>query len=160
MISRPPNTDQPNRVPTRRRQGQRRNGYALLIVMMLIVTMTGLAAVHQRNLNAALRVEQARMESEDRHLGPISVLAHAIDLLKTGDAPAPVEYRYSHTVGSTTTMYRISYSVSGKGDNNWQVTANPDPTAGALAELPGNFCGYDVNDEQANPPGTFWWRPW
>lgn len=148
-----------NHLPQSRRRGQRRQGYALLIVMMLIVTMTGLAAVHQRNLNAALRVEQARMESEAHHLGPLWVIAHAIDLLKTGDAPAPIQYRYSHTFGGSTTMYRISYDVSGKGDDTWHVTANPDPTAGALAELPGNFCDYEVNDEQAGD-GTFWWRPW
>jgi hypothetical protein len=122
-----------------RRRQPPRDGYALLIVMMLIVTMTGLAAVHQRNLNAALRVEQARMKSESRVQGPLSVLAHAIDLLKTGDAPAPIEYVHSHTVGSTTTLYRVSYGVSGKDDNNWQITANPDPSAGALTTLPDSF---------------------
>lgn len=116
-----------------------RNGYALLIVMMLIVTMTGLAAVHQRNLNSALRIEQARVESENRTRGPLSVLAHAIDLLKTGEAPAPIDYRYFHTFGSTKTLYRVSYSVSGKNNEKWFVTANPDPTASSLAPLPDSF---------------------
>ena len=106
---------------------------------MLILTMSGMAAVHQRNLNAALRVEQARMESEAYRLGPLTVLAHAIGLFKTGDPPAPVKYSYSHTVGSTTTLYRVSYAVSGAGDNKWNVTADPDPSAGSLADLPDIF---------------------
>lgn len=121
------------------RPNPRRSGYALLIVMMLIMTMTGLAAVHQRNLNTALRIEQARMQSESRVHGPLSVLAHAIDLLKTGDAPAPIDYSFSHTYESTTTLYRVSYDVSGKGDNKWQVTANPDPSAIGLPALPDSF---------------------
>jgi hypothetical protein len=123
----------------RRRRRVRRNGYALVIVTMLILTMSGMAAVHQRNLNAALRVEQARMESEAYRLGPLTVLAHAIDLLKTGDAPAPVSYSYAHTVGSITTLYRVSYAVSGAGDNTWNVTVDPDPSAEALSTLPEDF---------------------
>jgi hypothetical protein len=125
--------------PNRRRRRVRRNGYALVIVTMLILTMSGLAAVHQRNLNSALRVEQARMESEAYRLGPMTVLAHAIDLLKAGDAPAPVSYSYSHTVGSTTTLYRVSYALSGKDKNNWNVTVDPDPSAAWLADLPDIF---------------------
>jgi hypothetical protein len=128
-----------SRRPNRRRRRVRRSGYALVIVTMLILTMSGMGAVHQRNLNAALRIEQARMESEDYRQGPLTVLAHAIDLLKAGDAPAPVSYSYSHTVGTTTTLYRVSYAVSGAGDEKWNVTADPDPSAGSLADLPDIF---------------------
>jgi hypothetical protein len=108
----------------------------LLIVLIVILTTTGLAAVHQRNLSTALRVEQARIQSEAHAQGPLTVLAVAIDLLKTGDPPAPVEYSYAHTLGATTTLYRISYRVSG---TRWTVTAQPDPSAGALAVLPASF---------------------
>ena len=108
----------------------------MLIVMIVIMTTTALAAVHQRHLNAALRVEQARVASEDYVNGPVSVLAIAIDRLNTGDAPAPVDYSYSHTVGTTTTLYRISYVRAGL---NWTVTAEPDPTVGGLPALPASF---------------------
>ena len=118
------------------RRSQGRRGYALLIVLTLILTTTALAAVHQRQLSAALRVEQARMASEAFAEGPLAVLATAIDRLKTGDPPAPVDYSYSHTVGATTTLFRISYAVSG---TQWTVTALPDTTAGLLPALPTSF---------------------
>jgi hypothetical protein len=119
------------------RQGRSgRGGYALLIVLIVILTTTGLAAVHQRHLSAALRIEQARIQSEAHAQGPLRVLAVAIDLLKTGDPPAPVDYSYSHVVGTTTTLFRVRYAVSGA---QWTVTAEPDATAGALTPLPASF---------------------
>ena len=108
----------------------------MLIVLIVILTTTGLAAVHQRHLSTALRVEQARVQSEAHAQGPLTVLAVAIDLLKTGDPPAPVDYSYLHTVGTTTTLYRISYSVSG---TQWTVTAEPIASVGTLTTLPGSF---------------------
>ena len=114
----------------------RRRGYALLIVMIVIMTTTALAAAHQRYLNSALRIEQARVRSEAIARGPRTVLALAVDRLESGDAPAPVDYSYSHTVAGQTTLYRVSYSVAG---TTWTVTAEPDPTAGLLATLPTSF---------------------
>ena len=118
------------------RPASRRRGYALLFVMIIILTTTALAAAHQRYLNSALRIEQARIRSEAIARGPRTVLARAADLLETGDAPAPIDYRYSHTVGTDTTLYRVSYSRSG---NIWTVTAEPDATAGLLPVLPTSF---------------------
>ena len=118
------------------RNSRDRRGYAMLIVMIVIMTMTALAAVHQRQLNAALRIEQARVASEDRVYGSRTVLAIAIDRLRTGNAPAPVSYSYSHTVGGTTTLYRVTYARAGL---NWTVTAEPDASAGFLTPLPASF---------------------
>ena len=116
--------------------GGKRQGYALLIVMVVIMTTTALAAAHQRYLNSALRIEQARMRSEATAQGPRTVLAHAVDLLESGDAPAPIDYAYTHTVAGNTTLYRVSYSVAG---TTWTVTAEPDATAVGLPVLPTNF---------------------
>ena len=118
------------------RAARRRRGYALLFVMIVILTTTAMAASHQRYLNTALRIEQARMRSEAIARGPRTVLARAADLLETGDAPAPVDYRYSHTVAAETTLYRVSYRRSGR---TWTVTAEPDATAGILSVLPTSF---------------------
>ncbi len=115
---------------------RRRSGYALLIVLIVILTTTGLAAVHQRQLTAALRVEQARIESETYKDGPLTVLAVAVDRLKTGDPPAPVAYSYGHVVGTTKILFRIRYELAG---NQWTVTAEPDPGAGFLPPLPSSF---------------------
>ena len=114
----------------------KRRGYALLIVMVLIMTTTAFAAAHQRYLNSALRIEQARVRSETIAQGPKAVLALAIDRLESGNPPAPVDYSCSHTVNGVTRLYRVSYRFAG---STWTVTADPDPTAGLLTALPASF---------------------
>ncbi len=110
-----------------------RRGYAMLIVMMVILTSMIFGVVHQRHLIAALQIEQARIDSETYVYGPLSVLAIAVDRLEKGKPPAPIDYRYTHTVDGQATLYRISYTRAG---NQWTVTAEPDPTAGGLPVLP------------------------
>lgn len=134
----PPTGDLRDQVRKNNRRVGRRasSGYALLIVLIVILTTTAIAAVHQRHLTAALRVEQARIASEAYARGPLGVLAIAIDRLKTGDPPAPIEYRYEHHAAATTTLYRISYAVAG---TRWTVTAEPDPNAVSLSVLPSQF---------------------
>lgn len=120
----------------RRIRAGARRGYAMLVVMILILTTTALAAVHQRHLSAALRIEQARVESETYAQGPLTVLAIAIDRLKTGDPPMPVDYSFEQTVAGVTNVYQVSYSVSG---TQWIVTADPIASAGLLPPLPAAF---------------------
>lgn len=114
------------------RKRKARSGYALLIVMIVILTTSALAAVYQRHLSTALRIEAKRIESEQHATGPITVLGLAIKAMNDGDPPAPIEYSYSHD----SILYRISYVQSGTG---WVVTANPDETATALPSLPASF---------------------
>ena len=118
---------------TRRDQ---RSGYALLIVMIVILTTTALAAVHQRQLSAALRVERARVESEAHAQGPVTVLAIAIDRLKTGDPPTPIAYHHWHSTSGGSTLFEVSYDRDG---TDWTVTVTPDPDAGLLPVLPDSF---------------------
>ena len=46
---------------------------------------TAMVAVHTRQLNTALRIEQARVRSELHNKGPKMVLAIACDRLETGE---------------------------------------------------------------------------
>ncbi|MEL6105936.1 MAG: hypothetical protein AAFU85_07865 [Planctomycetota bacterium] len=119
---------------TRGRRKADRAGYAMLIVMMLILTTTALAAVHTRHLNSALRVEQARLRSESRARGPVTVLAIACQRLETGDPVSGDSFRYTHTDGLE---YRVTYTEV--SSNRWQVTADPDSGATALVMLPDSF---------------------
>lgn len=117
---------------------KKRRGYAMLIVMMLILTTTALAAVHTRYLNSALRIEQARLRSEQRAGGPVAVLAVACARLESGDPPSsPIEYQYSHNDGIQTLLYRIQYEET--ATDRWTVTADIDATATALSVLPASF---------------------
>jgi hypothetical protein len=108
----------------------------MLIVMMVILTSMLFGVVHQRHLIAALQIEQARMDSEAYVYGPLSVLAIAVDRLEKSKPPAPIDYRYSHTVDGDTTLYRIRYARAG---NQWTVTAEPDRSAGGLPTLPASL---------------------
>ncbi|MEO1525348.1 MAG: hypothetical protein AAFX06_07920 [Planctomycetota bacterium] len=102
--------------------------------MMLILTTTALAAVHTRHLNAALRVEQARMRREAFGRGPTAVLAIACQRLETGDPAPGANFRYTHSDG---VEYRVIYAQV--ATDRWQVTANPDPGATVLTALPDTF---------------------
>ena len=102
----------------------------------MCTTTTALAAAHQRHLSAALRVEQARVRSEQRNDGPIAVLAIACARLETGDPPTSASYRYSHTAGGATTLYRVDFVSNA---SLWTVTAEPDATAAIFPLLPDSF---------------------
>ena len=123
-----------NRRPNRKHRARR--GYAMLLVMVVILTSSAFVAVHQRHLNAALRLEQSRVRSEDYRRGPVTVASIACQRLETGDPPAPISYSYKHTVDAITTLYRVSYKQSGK---QWTILAEPDDKAGIYNELPASF---------------------
>jgi hypothetical protein len=108
----------------------------MLLVMVIILSSSAFLAVHQRHLSSALRLEQARVQSEIARQGPVSVLAIACQRLETGDPPSPSQYRYEHTVDTVTTLYRVSYSQAGI---QWTVTATPDPSSSSLSLLPTTF---------------------
>lgn len=128
------------RLSRQHRKRPRRGGYVMLIVMMLILTTSAMAAVHARHLNSALRIEQARIRSETFNQGPVMVLAAACQRLETGDPPsAKVEYGYSHSIDGASVLYRIRYTDV--GDDRWQITAEPDPSASSFPLLPSSFNG-------------------
>ncbi|QDT13319.1 hypothetical protein [Planctomycetes bacterium K23_9] len=118
------------------RTATKRRGYAMILVMVIILSSSAFVAVHQRNLSAALRIEQARILSEEHRRGPVSVLAVACSRMETGDPPAPIQYRYEHIVNGVPTLYRISYSNVA---TEWTVNAVPDAGAVGLTELPASF---------------------
>lgn len=110
----------------------------MVVVMMLILTATAMAAVQMRHLSSALRIEQARMRSEARVQGPVMVLAIACARLEAGNPPASnATYQYTHHDGIQSTLYRVAYVEVAQ--DRWTVTADPDPTAGTLPALPDEF---------------------
>jgi hypothetical protein len=119
-----------------RNHNKNRRGYAMLIVLAVVLSSTALATIQMRHLDSALRIERARMEAEEYSSGSLSVLAIAIERLQTGDPPTPVNYGYFHTVAGVSTWYQISYaSVT----DQWTVTATPDSNANLLPVLPASF---------------------
>ncbi|KAA1262191.1 hypothetical protein LF1_47530 [Rubripirellula obstinata] len=113
-----------------------RGGYAMLIVLAIVLSSTALATIQMRHLDSALRIERARIEAEEYSAGSLSVLALAIDRLQTGDPPTPFNYGHLHTTAGASTWYRISYA---KVIDQWTVTATPDVDASALLLLPASF---------------------
>ena len=110
----------------------------MVVVMMLILTATAMAALQMRHLNSALRIEQARQRSETRVNGPVMVLAIACARLETGDPPSNnVSYRYTHNSSTESLVYRVTFQKL--TTDRWTITANPDATAGSLPNLPVKF---------------------
>ncbi len=110
----------------------------MIVVMMLILTSTAMAAVQMRHMNTALRIEQARVRSESRTQGPVTVLAIACSRLETGDPPGnDVSFRYNHDDGFQTSDYRLRYRQIAPG--RWSVSADPDPSSSTLMLLPDRF---------------------
>ena len=110
----------------------------MLVVMMLILTTTAMAAVHARHLAASLRIEQARIRSETRSRGPVMVLAIACQRIETGTpTTSSASFQYTHHDGNQSAMYRITYQST--DTNTWAVTAEPDPLATTLPALPPKF---------------------
>ncbi|TWT54261.1 hypothetical protein Pla22_19030 [Rubripirellula amarantea] len=118
------------------RPSRRRGGYAMLIVLIVVLSTSALAATQMRYLEAAARIERARLNTESYSSGPLTVLSIAINRVYTGDPPTSGSYQYSHTVGANTTLYRIDYV---RNVDAWTVTADPDPTASTLPLLPASF---------------------
>lgn len=128
-----------SRTRNRRQPTRSQRGFVMVLVMITIMATTALAAVHQRSLTAAIRLEQAQIESERRRLGPTTALAIAVERLHTGDpidTDGTVEYHLNHTFDGVTTMYRVTYARIG---STWNVTADPDPSAADLDPLPSNL---------------------
>lgn len=117
---------------------RRRRGYALVVVMMLILTTTAIAAVQMRQLNSALRIEQARQRSEAHCRGPVMVLAIACARLEAANPPsASASYQYTHHDGYQSRLYRVTYQEV--LTDRWTVTVDPDETAATLPLLPNKF---------------------
>ena len=119
-----------------RNKARNRGGYAMLIVLAIVLSSTALATIQMRHLDSALRIERKRMEAQEYSAGSLSVLAIAIERLQTGDPPTPIDYGYLHTVAGTSTWYRIRYA---NATDQWAVNATPDPSAEKLAILPASF---------------------
>ena len=108
-------------IPVSRRK-RNRSGYAMLIVLAVVLSSTALATIQMRYLDSALRIERARMESEEYSSGSLSVLAIAIERLQTGDPPMPVDYGYEHTVSGISSWYQVTYTSTA---GQWTITAEP-----------------------------------
>ena len=110
----------------------------MVVVMMLILTSTAMAAVQMRHLNSALRIEQARQKSEALARGPKLVLAIACARLESGNPPGTtVAYQYHHNDGAQSQLYRVEYAEN--PTNRWAVSVEPDASATALPTLPDSF---------------------
>ncbi|MEM9588091.1 MAG: hypothetical protein AAGA03_12490 [Planctomycetota bacterium] len=114
----------------------RRSGYALLIVIVVLMASTALAAIHQRHLSSGLRIEQARIQSERERLGHLTALGIAIDRLETGRPSPGSRYGYEHQLDGESIWYAIQYDLTG---TDWSVTATADPNASSEAILPASF---------------------
>ncbi|QEG38578.1 hypothetical protein UC8_05350 [Roseimaritima ulvae] len=111
----------------------------MLIVMVVLIAMLGMAAVHQRRLSAALRIEEAVVAAEARHRGPLFALAQALEIAESGPPPNnPSIYGLQFVAPGETQRqaYSIRYTRTG---SQWTVDVQRIDDASGLLALPTHF---------------------
>lgn len=121
------------------RRRSHRGGFAMLMVMVVLIAMLGMAAVHQRRLSAALRIEEAVVAAEARHHGPLFALAQALEVAETGAPPSnPALYGLQFVAAGDTQPqdYSVRYIRDGR---EWTVDVQRVDDASGLTPLPRHF---------------------
>lgn len=111
----------------------------MLMVMVVLIAMLGMAAVHQRRLSAALRIEEAVVAAEARHRGPLFALAQALEVAETGVPPSsPALYGLQFVAAGDTQPqdYSVRYTRAG---SEWTVDVQRVDDASGLTPLPTHF---------------------
>jgi hypothetical protein len=114
----------------RLRHGNRRRGYALVLVLIFIVLFLGLLGVGWRQLSSALRIASVRTVQTQRDEGSVGAMAAAMALLETGRPPAdPCVFTKTVTLTSgEQRFFRVTFErETGSGadtspQERWTVT--------------------------------------
>jgi hypothetical protein len=116
-----------------------RRGYALLLVLVLVVLFSALWGVAYRQIAAAVRVEAVNVQQTQRDQGSTEAVAMGLTLLETGAPPLP--WPYSCAVTLNTPAGPISYTVTftSEGPSQWAVSAFPTAVGQSPPPMPATF---------------------
>lgn len=119
-------------------RNSRRNGYAMLAVLVFLAVTLVYVSLNQRRTAAILRVERARVELDDFDRGPKQAVAQALKVLETGLPPSnPYECALTVNTASGAHAYRLQFSSSVAG--RWSLECSPLYGVTGLPVLPTVF---------------------
>ena len=123
---------------TARNKRSARRGYALLTVSVFLVLMLATTSVVQRHLSSTLRIEQARVRTEQRDEALIHALAKAVELLETGTPPSD-PYDCGTTIDTSQGLQSVTLTFASEAAEIWNVQAAPTLPAEMPSPMPVSF---------------------
>ena len=115
-----------------------RRGYALLTVSVFLVLMLATTGAVHRHLSSTLRIEQARVRTEQRDEALIHAVARAVALLETGTPPS-TPYVCGTTIDTSQGLESITVTFTSESAEIWSVHAAPTPPAESPQPMPISF---------------------
>ena len=111
------------------RKKPRRNGYAMVLVLVFLALVLSFYSLSQRQMAAMLRMETVRMLQRERDEGCIQALGRGLDLLETGSPPAS-PYVCGVTIETSTgpRPFTVTFAQEGldaEGKPRWSVRVVP-----------------------------------
>jgi hypothetical protein len=112
-----------------RRQGRRRRGYTVMLVLVFLILLLSLLGLTYRQAATVLRLEAARSKQILRDEGSLQATARAMAMLQNGPPPTDP---FVVTLGVVTSAGGRSYQVTitsepDAGTGRWKVTVVPAP---------------------------------
>ncbi len=120
------------------RRGYSRRGYALLTVSVFLVLMLATTGVVHRHLSSTLRIERARVRTEQRDEALIHALAKALELLETGTPPSD-PYVCGTTINTSQGPESITVTFTSEIGAIWSVHARPTAPDENPQPMPATF---------------------
>ncbi|MDA1016268.1 MAG: hypothetical protein O3A00_17655 [Planctomycetota bacterium] len=115
----------------------RRSGYAMILVLALILVVSAVSATAFRYLATAARVERTISIQNDLDQGALLVAAQGLSLLETAPPPSnPYQCQTSATINGTPTAFELTYTSD--MFNEWQLDVRPYSGSG-LPTMPDSF---------------------
>jgi hypothetical protein len=120
-----------------KRQHQR-SGYAMLMVLLFLILMFSIMGLACRQLESALRAEQARALQVQRDEGSVPALGKALALLETGFPPTSPYVCGTSIVTSNGTV-SLTVTFTSLGNNTWSVESVPTAPGDSPQPMPDSF---------------------
>jgi hypothetical protein len=110
----------------------------MLLVLVFIATTFLLFAMAHRQMDAALRLETARVHRDDRDQGSVQAVARGLTLLETG-LPPTSPYVCCVAIGTPPDdrLYTVTFTLT--GEDTWSVHAAPTQWPDNPPSMPAMF---------------------
>jgi hypothetical protein len=116
----------------------RRNGYAMVLVLVFIALMLTFYSVGYRRVAATLRAETIRAQRERRDEGCVQAVAEGLSLLETGLPPSN-PYTCATSVGVPPDDRSFTVTFASEEEGIWSVRAVPTQWPDAPEPMPSSF---------------------
>jgi len=116
----------------------RRDGYAMVLVLVFIALMLTFYSVSYRHVAATLRAETVRIRQRQRDEGCIQAVARGLTLLETGSPPSN-PYTCAAVIGAPPEERSFTVTFTSETEDVWSVCAVPTEWPDQPEAMPSSF---------------------